>query len=72
LADKEATSSAATSSSTDPRVPRRVRSSRCGQTAADTLTALGLNVVGVAALEDVVTLSLLRENCIYSSGLGRR
>ena len=36
------------------------------------MTALGLNVVDVAAFEDVVTLSLLRENCIDSSGLGRR
>jgi hypothetical protein len=36
------------------------------------VTALGCNVVAAAALEVVVTLSLLRENCIYSSGLGRR
>jgi len=36
------------------------------------VTALACNVVDAAALEVVVTLSLLRENCIYSSGFGRR
>jgi len=36
------------------------------------VTALGFTVVDVAALEVVFTLSLLRENCMYSSGLGRR
>ena len=43
-----------------------MRASRCRH--AVDMTALGLNVVDVAAFEDVVTLSLLRENCIDSSG----